>query len=54
MTRKDPQLDQLRRHSIRNYMVTDNTVYPCDWPDCVTAKEKKKNICTLFISMVQV
>ena len=42
MTRKDLQLDQLRRHSIRNYLVTDNIVHPCNWPDRLTANEKKK------------
>jgi len=39
MNRKDLQLDQLRRHSIRNYLVTDNRVHPCDR---LTANEKKK------------
>jgi len=39
MTRKDLQLDQLRRHSIRNYLVTNN-IHPCNWPDRVTANEK--------------
>ena len=28
MTRKEPQLDQLRRHSIGNYLVTDNRSQP--------------------------
>ena len=51
MTRKDLQLDQLRRHSIRNYLVTDNIVHHCNWPDRVKANEKKKmKLCTLFIS----
>jgi len=55
MTRKDMQLDQLRRHSIRNYIVKDNRVHPCNWADRVTANEKKemKKLCTLFISEVQ-
>ena len=42
MTRKDLQLDQLRRHSIINYLVTDNIDHPCYWSDHVTANEKKK------------
>ena len=36
---------------------TDNKAHPYDWPDRVTANEKKKmkkKLCTLFISKVQV
>jgi len=41
MTMKYLQLDQLRRHSIRNYLVTDNIVHPFNLRDRVTAKEKR-------------
>jgi len=35
-------------------MVTDNRVHHCNWPDHVTANEKKKmeKVCALFISKV--
>ena len=56
MTRKKPQIVQLRRHSIGNYLVTDNRAQPSNWPDHVKANDKKKmeKLCTLFISKVQV
>ena len=52
MTRKDLHLDQLRRYSTWNYLVTDNIVNPCYWSDRVTANEKKKmkKLCTVSIS----
>ena len=50
--RKDLQLDQLRRHSIWNYLVTDSIVHPCDWHDCVVGNET--NPCIWFISKLQV
>ena len=42
MTRKDLQLDQLRRHSIRNYLVTDNRVHPCYWSDRVRRTKRRR------------
>jgi len=36
----------LRRHSIRNYLVTDNRVHPCNWPDRVTANERWRSYVT--------